>query len=1313
MKVIDISHWQNDRAAINWTKVKNDNVKAVIVKGTEGKTYTDSYFIKNVDAVHKVGLGVGAYHFARFKSTTEAIAEAKYFVSKTKGKAFEWGLWLDLEVNPGNLNKTNLTNASIEFLKILKNAGHKIGIYVNLNYYNNLIDYARIKKETGALLWVARYRSKSLGAGIKTDIWQYTDKGTVDGISGGIDVNEAYTDIGKIGTTTSTSPSTPTPTTPTTSKFVKPPVFEGKADFISYMKNFANQAAIATNIPFEVVLGQWVKECLWGRSGLAQTGNNFAGIRYTSNADFNNNGWSGYNTIANFIKDYIRVMKLSYYADVRNAVSVKDTCIALGKSPYSADDPEYGIYIYEKIIVYNKFSEIVIDGKPIEVPVVVPPVVVEPDPVPSVPYDPEEPTKPVEPEILPAEPEASIEAPKKPEAPVELIDNFFSKYGIDRSKKPKKISMFLKKPNGVTIGKLNESYNVRLLVKFNELNELSFSIPYKVERRKKLVRNPLIDKIRERFLVKVVYGDIEETFMIRKKVKSSSDVDTMNIECFSLGYELRYANKMIGYNVISVSCITAMTACLKDTNWKVGYINPELNLPKRNFDVSSQTKLDFLYDIARTFEGIVTFDTENRYVHMWKEEELSSYKGFWITYGKYLQTIEDTTDIEEVVTRLQPVGSDDLRINSINPTGEMWIDDFSYYMYPFEVDSDGNVIESSYFMDDDLCLALIKYNQKIDNNKVSFYDLLAEKKKEQEVKTTENNTLTTLKSNLKIILDDIEVAKTTGSSTTDLNKKRDSKKLEITKQEEKINGIQLRIDKIDSTISELKEDLNLENNIGEALMFELKKFIHFEDWSDDNIIDENDLYEAAVKHLKEVNSPPINISLGIVNFFDVVEEQRNWDRLNIGDIIKIKHEQLGVDVEAKIAEISFDFESGSINLGISNGKKIKTVSDEIKEMAYTIKKVNTDYNIRKQDFIKNARNTNLRNDRLSETPANPMFKNNGTEITSVMNDNGTVNLTVSWMYSDYNISKNNADNVDGFYLYLYSSNLNEKYTFGSTMGKEQVSQIDDPNSRTYTHTGIPANLYYTVGIQAYRRVDEDVNSDGILLSDVISPAYETSDPYRPAVSVQIKGEVVGKINGSKIVTDTEEPLNPENKTVWNQITPQGSVVTKVFSESQGKWIEQSTSNSSTVGQYSPDVNKTANTIPVRDATGNINGVASLDTTSNVPHSQLGNASRFAFGEYTGDGTQSRAINIGFTPTLVKVYTTNSADNSLFIPSMSGGFLLSTLNNFVYLQSSGGLNVPSLVYGAIVLNGFKTGSSNFGNTLNTKYYWEAYKNPITN
>ncbi|TWJ56156.1 glycoside hydrolase family 25 protein [Bacillus paralicheniformis] len=185
IKGIDVSHWQGN---INWKKVAGDGIKFAFIKATEGTTLQDNKFETNVSGANAVGIKTGAYHFARFGSKSEALAEARFFLSVVNKVRLTYPLVLDLEVNQRNVSKSVLTDAAIAFLREIEKAGYFTMIYSGKSFLENCLDESKLKPFA---LWVARYSSK---LGRDADIWQYSDCGRVAGISGNVDMNICYRD---------------------------------------------------------------------------------------------------------------------------------------------------------------------------------------------------------------------------------------------------------------------------------------------------------------------------------------------------------------------------------------------------------------------------------------------------------------------------------------------------------------------------------------------------------------------------------------------------------------------------------------------------------------------------------------------------------------------------------------------------------------------------------------------------------------------------------------------------------------------------------------------------------------------------------------------------------------------------------------------------------------------------------------------------------------------------------------------------------------------------------------------------------------
>lgn len=193
-EIVDVSHHNNDKGPVNWVKVKNAGILGVIVKGTDGNSYVDPWFKRNVAGAtaQRFQEGVGAYHFAGITSTKDALAEAKHHVETIKDSGVAFTV-LDLEKDSNSLSVADLTEAAKTFISYVKKTlGIKVGLYINLNYYRNEVKF----DDTGAdFLWLAQYRATNLGPGVDCELWQYTDAKVVPGLPGGTDASFLYKSI--------------------------------------------------------------------------------------------------------------------------------------------------------------------------------------------------------------------------------------------------------------------------------------------------------------------------------------------------------------------------------------------------------------------------------------------------------------------------------------------------------------------------------------------------------------------------------------------------------------------------------------------------------------------------------------------------------------------------------------------------------------------------------------------------------------------------------------------------------------------------------------------------------------------------------------------------------------------------------------------------------------------------------------------------------------------------------------------------------------------------------------------------------------
>ncbi len=508
---------------------------------------------------------------------------------------------------------------------------------------------------------------------------------------------------------------------------------------------------------------------------------------------------------------------------------------------------------------------------------------------------------------------------------------------IDKNKKPEKPQLFIATPQRVIIGKLNEAYNIHLDVVIGQVNELSFDIPYKIDFHHQWIDNPNIENVKYKFLVKLVFGKKTEWFVIDKPPVESvlEDEAALRVHCFSLPYEL--TEKMVNdYDVVSYNLRQMLHGNLADnmpgilsaTNWEIGYIDTVFELTYRSYKASSKTALDCLLETVNKFNGLILWDTENRKIDIYQPHLIGVNRGLTVSYGKYLKTIERHDLVENMVTRLKVFGDNNMSINRVNPTGANYIEDFSFFLYPFQRDENRNIIMHSNYMSDELCHAQLDYQEKVEDTKGQFQSLLEQKEIQEKILTELNNEMTLLLIELDIILDSIFVESNAGNSTNYLISQRTQKEQEIYNKNTEITNTESIINNIDSQILLLKQSLSLENNFTKELLAERIQFTTEKEWRDTNYIDDEELYEDAKKRLEELRKPQANITIDIINFLEVVEEQYNWDKLSLGDAITIRYEYLGIKVKAKIVGVEYNFEDSEIILSIADIKKVDDEFDK-------------------------------------------------------------------------------------------------------------------------------------------------------------------------------------------------------------------------------------------------------------------------------------------------------------------------------------------------------------------------------------------------
>lgn len=182
MNGIDIS---NNNGAINWSKVAGAGVTYVYMKATEGSTFVDGYLEANYAGAIENGLKVGFYHFLTGGSSPEAQAEA--FYAQIGNKTNHLHPCLDTETNGYDVN-----NYVVRFIAHFATlCDMQLCIYSGPYYAN---EHFKDTSIANCPYWVASYGVSNPQTtnmwGANRAGWQYSDKGSIAGVSGNCDVND-------------------------------------------------------------------------------------------------------------------------------------------------------------------------------------------------------------------------------------------------------------------------------------------------------------------------------------------------------------------------------------------------------------------------------------------------------------------------------------------------------------------------------------------------------------------------------------------------------------------------------------------------------------------------------------------------------------------------------------------------------------------------------------------------------------------------------------------------------------------------------------------------------------------------------------------------------------------------------------------------------------------------------------------------------------------------------------------------------------------------------------------------------------------
>lgn len=186
---------------VDFTAVKKSGIDFVMLRvgargyGT-GQLILDDYFFDNLKRATDAGLNVGVYFFSQAITVEEAVEEANMVIESLGDYNITYPVAYDMErilndaARTDVLSKSQRTEIAKAFLETIEEAGYKTLIYGNKEWLIKQIDMSKL---TAYDVWLSQVADIP-DYPYQFTMWQYNRGGTVDGVSGYVDLNISFID---------------------------------------------------------------------------------------------------------------------------------------------------------------------------------------------------------------------------------------------------------------------------------------------------------------------------------------------------------------------------------------------------------------------------------------------------------------------------------------------------------------------------------------------------------------------------------------------------------------------------------------------------------------------------------------------------------------------------------------------------------------------------------------------------------------------------------------------------------------------------------------------------------------------------------------------------------------------------------------------------------------------------------------------------------------------------------------------------------------------------------------------------------------
>lgn len=193
--MVDVSNHNGYMTTANFVDMRNNyGVKSVVTKISEGTYYSDYTAANNIATAQEAGLYINGYHYAKYKTESQAIAEADYASALAKQDGLPIGAVLVADVEDSSqagLSKSQMNANNKAFMNQVAKYGYRSDVYTMGSWVNNRFV---VPAGTG---WIASYPYNASGKSwySSNNGWQWGSTYQFQGSYGNFDVSQLYNDF--------------------------------------------------------------------------------------------------------------------------------------------------------------------------------------------------------------------------------------------------------------------------------------------------------------------------------------------------------------------------------------------------------------------------------------------------------------------------------------------------------------------------------------------------------------------------------------------------------------------------------------------------------------------------------------------------------------------------------------------------------------------------------------------------------------------------------------------------------------------------------------------------------------------------------------------------------------------------------------------------------------------------------------------------------------------------------------------------------------------------------------------------------------